>query len=259
MAWTPKPFELGSITLTFRDVADRDYISARVLYRHDLETQFLWSALQAVEKYLKAILLYNGRDTRGLRHSLRRALDAVLKIDDIAFQFPDDLGPFLEYLDVYGPNRYLDLPHYTHGEELLQLDRCVWHIRRYCQYLRGEVELSTGEKRQLLPANLKSVHSQRFIDQPHRFRISNGFLENVLRDRDSPMRAQLVWKNLYYGARHRRHLGSFRVRMVSINPPHISEPGLFELLRERVDYPRWLEREFDEAAGRGRSRHRKHS
>lgn len=46
-------------TRSFRDVADQDYVLARIAYRSELYAQFLWSGLQAIEKYLKAILLYN--------------------------------------------------------------------------------------------------------------------------------------------------------------------------------------------------------
>lgn len=48
----------------FRKQADYDYISARANYRMRLRQQFLWSAQQAVEKYLKATLLFNGRSAR---------------------------------------------------------------------------------------------------------------------------------------------------------------------------------------------------
>lgn len=44
------------ITRSFRNVADDDYVAARALYRVDLPIQFLSSASQAIEKYLKAIL-----------------------------------------------------------------------------------------------------------------------------------------------------------------------------------------------------------
>lgn len=66
-------------TRSFRDIADQDYIMARAAYRATLYPQFLWSGLQAIEKYLKAILLYNripqpkGKDL--LRHDLARALE----------------------------------------------------------------------------------------------------------------------------------------------------------------------------------------
>ncbi|HCT5171431.1 TPA: HEPN domain-containing protein, partial [Enterobacter cloacae] len=44
---------------SFRDMADQDYLSARLCYKHKLNFQFLWLSQQAVEKYIKAILLYN--------------------------------------------------------------------------------------------------------------------------------------------------------------------------------------------------------
>jgi hypothetical protein len=44
---------------SFRDIADGDYIVARLAHRATLIPQFLWSSLQAVEKYLKGILLLN--------------------------------------------------------------------------------------------------------------------------------------------------------------------------------------------------------
>ncbi len=54
------------ITRSFRDVADEDYVAARALYRDGLDRQFLWAALQSVEKYLKAILAYNRISIKGL-------------------------------------------------------------------------------------------------------------------------------------------------------------------------------------------------
>lgn len=57
----------------FRDVADRDYISARMCYRAGLISQFHWAALQAFEKYYKAILLYNRIKAKNVRHDLSLA------------------------------------------------------------------------------------------------------------------------------------------------------------------------------------------
>ena len=86
----------------------------------------------------------------------------VLSISDIRFDFATDLEPFLEYLEVYGQNRYLRHPYFTHGEELLQLDRAVWQVRRYCQYLRTETTNRSGTKVNLLQAHLRSLHSKAF-------------------------------------------------------------------------------------------------
>ncbi len=42
---------------SFRDIAEGDYIAARMAFRAELYLQALWSSQQALEKYLKAILL----------------------------------------------------------------------------------------------------------------------------------------------------------------------------------------------------------
>jgi integrase len=52
----------------FRDIADGDYIAARMAFRADLIPQALWASEQAIEKYLKAILLLR-RVGCGLRRS----------------------------------------------------------------------------------------------------------------------------------------------------------------------------------------------
>jgi hypothetical protein len=172
--WTPRQFELLAITMMFRDVADKDYIAARLLFRHDLELQFLWSALQAVEKYLKAILLYNGRNARGLGHSLTRAFDRVCSIDDVPFQFPTELRAFLQHLENFGQNRYLVMPHYVRGDELLQLDRAVWHIRRYCR--SGSPNTVIARHLARSPATERPAHRQicleRCVDQYRSLRPS---------------------------------------------------------------------------------------
>ena len=188
--WRPAPFELGFITQTFRNSADIDYIAARLLYCNGLDQQFLWSAEQAVEKYLKAILLYNGINTADIGHLLTRAFDRLDAITDIQFDLPDDTRDFLEYLQVYGTNRYLQHPSFTAGEELLRLDKTVWHIRRYCDYLRGEIKNSKGQRVDVLPAQLRRILNPRTLAQPHRFRIMHGQLERVLGDQKSSLRPQ---------------------------------------------------------------------
>lgn len=63
---------------TLRDIADRDYISARTLFRHNCKDQFLYLAQQSVEKYFKSSLLFHqikhgiGHDLKALRDSLYR-------------------------------------------------------------------------------------------------------------------------------------------------------------------------------------------
>jgi hypothetical protein len=110
--------------------------------------------------------------------------------------------------------------HYVHGDELLQLDKAVWHIRRYCQYLRGP----NATDPRYLRATLNNIHSVRWQQRPERFRIG-GYLESVEK-RASFERSALVWNNLYYGKRRRVNPPRMRIRSVSIN-----------VLRERVQFP----------------------
>ncbi|MBD5749812.1 HEPN domain-containing protein, partial [Citrobacter freundii] len=42
---------------SFRDMADQDYLTARVCFKNNLPFQFLWMSQQAIEKYIKCILL----------------------------------------------------------------------------------------------------------------------------------------------------------------------------------------------------------
>src|SRR3954452_5491489 len=83
------------INRSFRDVADRDYICARVCYRLNLAQQFLWAGFQAVEKYLKAILLYNDRSAKKLGHDIEAAYRQLVEIKDINFDIPVVVEQFL--------------------------------------------------------------------------------------------------------------------------------------------------------------------
>jgi hypothetical protein len=61
----------------FRDQADGDYICARTASRARLVSQFLWASQQAVEKYLKCILLLNRIPGKRVRHNLHAAIEAI--------------------------------------------------------------------------------------------------------------------------------------------------------------------------------------
>ena len=74
------------IVRSFRDVADADYIAARSIYRLGLSQQFLWAALQALEKYLKGILLFNDLSTKTIGHDIASAYAALSQISDIIGQ-----------------------------------------------------------------------------------------------------------------------------------------------------------------------------
>jgi hypothetical protein len=62
---------------SFRDIADGDYIAARMACRARIAVQFLWASQQTIEKYLKCILLLHRIPARKVRHNLGAALSAV--------------------------------------------------------------------------------------------------------------------------------------------------------------------------------------
>ena len=50
--------------------------------------------------------------------------------------------------------------------------------------------------------------------------INNSKGQRVLGDQKSSLRPHLIWKNLYYGKRHRKRLDSFTFRSTSVNSVH---------------------------------------
>lgn len=84
---------------SFRDVADQDYIAARMSYRAQLREPFLWSSLQAFEKYFKAILLFNRKSAKGVGHNINEGLKRVEGIHDLSFSIPNDVREFIGYIN----------------------------------------------------------------------------------------------------------------------------------------------------------------
>jgi len=200
----------------FRKQADYDYISARANYRMRLRQQFLWSAHQAVEKYLKATLLFNGRSSRFYtppgatkKREFGHDLDALItEVKNIAL-FKLEIEPedekFLSYLSHQGgANRYLSTSAYNTSDAIHRLDRLVWHIRRYCQYIPdrglGCREAVPG----MQEAVVRSITDPSKKKSPHSFALFAGKLESVIkRNPEDPARKALVWANLWYGKKKR--------------------------------------------------------
>ena len=212
---------LSFVDRSFRDMADMDYIAARVLHRLGLLPPFLGAANQAVEKYLKAILLYNDVPAKGLGHDLEKGLTRLGNIPNIDVEIPDDVRRFIKVLNDEGGNRYFEFPMEISGDELLELDRSVWHLRRCAQRLKSQ----TGVAWRLPPFKQEDVH---------RFRVRGGYLEKVLATRGVE-REQLVWKNFYYGSRKKRVI-SLQRRVEVANPTHSLNPSIFPLLSRMVDF-----------------------
>ncbi|WP_417527770.1 HEPN domain-containing protein [Marinomonas shanghaiensis] len=234
----------------FRDVADQDYITARVCFREGLMIQFNWMALQAVEKYLKAILLFNRVSSSKISHSLKKAYEEVVKIEGLEFSLPEKDIKFIEYLDQTGSNRYLTTAHWNKGDEIFSLDRVVWLIRRWCQDLNREIPIEkdpntgcvTKSRRKL---DLEKEKFTQYETTPHLFKLVGGHLEKVLSTRQHPQRSSLIWQNCFYSLKKRNTL-TFPGRMNAINPPQILHPEIFEELSKYIKFNKAEKTAFSE-------------
>jgi HEPN domain-containing protein len=227
-------------TRSFRNIADQDYIAARACYRLGLTIQFLFLSQQAIEKYFKAILLYNLKSSKGLSHSISAAKKRVEEIDNLKFELPEESLQFLDYIDCQGVNRYLEKVHYTILDWLPLLDITIWHIRLYCHVMNYDHPI-TNEN--VLDSELASICDWRKSDRPYMYRLHGGFLEKVLSEKKNPQRGQLVWKNHYYGDRSK---GRFSMRNIMnlVNPTHVLHPECYEYFDSLVHFPREIKREM---------------
>jgi HEPN domain-containing protein len=220
------------------NMADRDYIAARVCWRTRLPEQFLWSGLQAVEKALKAILLLNDKSARGLNHDLEKALARVDGIRDLDVHLPDDVRTFIGYLNRFGQNRYLERGYYMRGMELIALDKAYWFLRRYCWNLRAYASASKHHEGDFLASYARFFRDPKHLERPMKYRLFTGYLEDALASKHGPEQYEaLVWKNVYFGKRDK---GSFEFLQMawSASPAHFRHPEVFSELAKIIDFPK---------------------
>jgi len=196
----------------FREIADRDYIAARQSFRTGLYPQFLWSAEQAIEKYLKCILLFNKIplvNEKGVAiavHNLKTLLDYFEKSKPFELKIRPESQRFIGHLDRSAmDSRYLSAPVYVLGEQLMQLDGAVWDIRRYCKALDYSIPMPDGAEKSFLKSELDKIEKSETLP-PQKFSLDkSGFLEKVIEDKSHPARSFLVWRNNYFGGKVRRN------------------------------------------------------
>ncbi|OJS98199.1 HEPN domain-containing protein [Marinobacter nauticus] len=230
-------------TRSFRDIADQDYIAARLSYRHGLYSQFHWQSLQALEKYLKAILLYNRVKAKDVSHDLDKAIKYTKKLP-----FPLKRSPitdeFIKHLSDFGRFRYLESSYFIRGPKLAELDKAVWEIRRYCKVLDYEITLQSGQVENMLSAELDAIEASE-QQPPQKFRLTGGLLERIIDKHEHPSRSALIWQNLFFGNTIRK-----KVRMPSafhaVNAPLYLHPEILDEVLEYVFLPKEVERAYRE-------------
>ncbi len=222
---------------SFRDQADRDYIAARLSCRYELFPQFLWSAQQAIEKYLKAILLYNRINATKVFHNIALALSLTKELK-FNFELSSRSQLFINHISQCGEYRYIDVPYFVEGLLLVDLDLAVWETRRYCQVLEVFGNVLPPQELALLTA-AKVDLSQSSANSRHKFRLHGGLLEKILDDRKHPSRPALLWQNAVYGVRKRRTVrvkSPFHAQnpLLSLRPEILDELKKFVLIPNKL-------------------------
>ena len=134
--------------------ADHNYVLSRHAFLRGMTLDGFWMAAHAVEKYLKAALLLNGKDTRFYAHDLMELWKAYKKVATgfIPEHFVEPrrstqtpltewgtqtLDQFIEYLARFGSpdNRYQLVGYLYDSLVLAKLDQLVFFIRRTCRNL----------------------------------------------------------------------------------------------------------------------------
>lgn len=237
------PFINDFADRSFRNSADQDYILARIAYRKEFDQQFRWCSLQALEKYLKAILLYNSVSAKGIGHNLVEAVKRVQNVSDLDFKFPSaDTEEFIEYISTYGADRYLSHPTYLRKTALLILDQTVWYIRRYCFFMRQVIK-HNGKEINLFEEIKRKATNPYYETFRHKYKINNGYLEKVLQKR-LPSYDDLVWRNFYYGRVKKHKIKNVWLRSSAQNPIHSIHPEIFSTLNQLVDFPKAIRNEY---------------
>ena len=137
----------------FVATADDNYVVARWCYLEGMNVDFLWLAVHCLEKYLKAVLLFNGHSAKSYGHDIVELYAAVYPLApellpndltkpqglDFPYWHAETVGPFLErlYRDGQADNRYQLFGYVRHAEDLFKLDEMVFRIRRMCQPLEA--------------------------------------------------------------------------------------------------------------------------
>lgn len=237
--------ELNSFAIRcFRDTADGDYLAARLAYRAKLIPQFLWSALQCIEKYFKCVLLLNRIPNTKATHNLGGLLNKIQSNAPFRMKLSPSSLKLVEHLDRFGKYRYLEVSHYVVGWELPQLDRAVWEIRRYCEVLAYKFKTNSGEEIDMLEVHLATIDAYEKLP-PQRFRLLGSALDKILGNPDDPAREILAWQNLYFGRRPRKNIRITKYFQAT-NSPLSLDPHILEDVLKYVYLPHDLISEFRE-------------
>ena len=137
-----------------------------------------------------------------------------------------------------------------HGPKLVELDKTVWEIRRYCAVLDYDQKLHNGQTINMLDFELERIVDSEY-KAPQKFRLMGGTLENILDKKDHPARKPLIWQNGFFGSHTRNevkvpiYFNATNVPLYPLNPEILDEVSKYVFLpnevvkeyRKLIDHP----------------------
>lgn len=208
----------------FRDTGDSDYIAARLASRAHLMGPFLWSASQAVEKYLKCILFLHRIDTKDISHELDVALTRINSSLPFKIVLDEPEKKLFDHLVQWNSDRYLLTSFMVDSIELFQLDALVWKLRQYCVPLNKR-HYSEEPSDAVLLERIDEVEAVLKGPSKQAGHLLGAELEKILAKVDHPAHNALTWKNMYYGRTERKTVNYWPWRY-AVNAPLFLYPEL---------------------------------
>jgi hypothetical protein len=219
---------------SFRDIADRDYVHARLAYRAQLVPQFLWSSLHCLEKYTKCILLLNRIDAKGIRHAVSPLLERLNTKAKFQIHLSKEPQRFLSHIEGMAEYRYFEVSYHNLRYDLPKLDRAVWELRRYCQPLDYTIK-HNGKPIDMFKMNIDRIRKglETFSKDTC---IQNGWLEDVISKKKHASREPLLWNNLFFGSSNRKKV-KMSGFMEAGNSPLFMHPEVLDHVLQYVFIP----------------------
>lgn len=222
---------------SFRETADKDYITARMAYRARLIQPYRWSALHCLEKYVKGILLLNRIDAKNLGHSALPGIERINKHGKFKIDLTAATVSFINNLEDDGAeDRYYLVSYDIEPLDIIRFDRAVWELRRYCQSLDYESTDMNGNAVNMLPHEIERIHQAK--DEYEKGTcITGGFLEQIVENKDHPAREALIWKNLFFGLSRRKAV-KIHPDWEAGNSPFFLNPEIIDEVVKYVTIPK---------------------
>lgn len=222
---------------SFRDTADKDYITARMAYRGRLIQPFRWMALHCLEKYVKSILLLNRVDAKDLKHSVLPGVERMKHRGKFEIDLSVSTINFIKNLEESGArDRYYLLSYDIEPFEIKRFDQAVWELRRYCQPLDYDFTDLNGKTMNMLSQEIERIKKSKENLEKGTC-ISSGVLENIIKKNDHPAREALIWKNLFFGPSRRKSVKMLPDWEIG-NSPFFLNPEIIDEVAHYVNIPK---------------------